>query len=138
MPPTPRPTAVVLDDQPGSCAAVGAVLDAAGFDVVGCADTLAVGAALLKRLSPDVAVLDLALTGLAGLGAVRDLRTVAPRCAFVVLSPFDLALPALQSGAFALIDPVDLRQLGVALHRLRARLVERVSVVQETASADSA
>jgi DNA-binding response OmpR family regulator len=128
-------TAVVIDDQTSSFDAIRAVLDDAGFLVVVRASTFSDGAVLTAAMQPDVAVLDLALTGLEGLGALHVLHTAAPTCATIVLSPFESLEPAAQSlGAAALVDPHDLRALGDAADAIRR---QRVAVPAQRDGRDS-
>lgn len=77
-----------------------------GFRVVGeAADGLDVGA-VVERLRPDVCILDVAMPGLYGVEATRQVRLRSPRTAVVVLSRFaneGYVAEALRSGALGYV-----------------------------------
>lgn len=118
-------TAVVLADQPSTYEAVRAALDEAAFDVIGAAAGLTDAMALMRRTQPDVAVLDLALTGLNGLAAVHAFSEAAPDCALLLLTPLaEVAEAAVRAGAFAVIDARDPARLQAAVRSMHVRLDE--------------
>lgn len=83
-----RPTTIVLAEAyPVVREALKCLLERQrGFRVVGeTADGLEIGA-LVERLRPDVCILDVAMPGLYGLEATRQVRQRSPRTAVVVLS----------------------------------------------------
>ena len=102
MPPAPAPTRVVLaDDHVIFSEALKQVLDKAGLEVVA---TVADGRAAVeavRRLAPDVVVLDVAMPGLNGVDAAREITSVDPHPHVILLSGLDDArfVPgALQAG----------------------------------------
>jgi two-component system cell cycle response regulator DivK len=68
-------TILVVDDAAAFRDAARALLDADGFDVVGCAATGADGVSLAAALSPDVVLLDLRLPDMHGTDVARQLRS---------------------------------------------------------------
>lgn len=57
-----------------------------------------------ERLLPDVAIVDVAMPGLDGIQALKQIRTKSPKTAVVVLSAYDYesyVLPAVEAGAAA-------------------------------------
>ncbi|MBK5308144.1 MAG: response regulator transcription factor [Frankiaceae bacterium] len=121
------PTAIVVDDQPSSYEAVRGVLEDAGFQIVGAAASLTDGMDLLRHHRPDVAVLDLAVEGLAALHALHD---AAPECALLVLTrQLDHTEAFVLAGARAAIGPRDVRQLDAAVRNVRVRLEQSAARV---------
>ena len=94
---------LVVDDHPLFRAGVVAALqNEAGFAVCGEAADATAARALVSRLRPDAAVVDLMLQEDDGLKLVRELRQEHPRLRIVVLSMLDpgvYAAKALQAGA---------------------------------------
>jgi DNA-binding NarL/FixJ family response regulator len=122
-------TAIVVADQPASYEAVRGVLEAAGFEITGAAATLTEGMELLRHHRPDIAVVDVAVEGLA---SVHALHEAAPASALLVLTRHaDLAEAVVLAGAMAAIDPHDLRRLDAAVRNVRVRL-------EQTAAATTA
>lgn len=110
-------------DEPNTSRAVGAVLRRCGFETAGAVTSPAEALVATGGCEPDVVVLDLALTGELGLGAVQALHAVAPKCAVVVVSSFDTMRPAaLQAGAYDFVGLSDLRLLERCMRRLAADL----------------
>ncbi len=114
------PAALLLcDDGATSCLAVERAVTAAGFEVVANVSRWSAALQTLADVSIDVVVLDLALAGSVGIRIVGVLQAVAPNVEVIVLTPFANIDPELRrSGAFSVIDPSDLRPLGLALRRL--------------------
>lgn len=110
--------------------AVVATMERGGFAVVildGPAPELVAQA---RVRSPDVVIFDLADGGVRGLRLVRDLRRALPRCAIVVLGPFEtLRDEAIEAGAYELVGTDDLRDLQRCLERIGADLDARGSRV---------
>jgi ActR/RegA family two-component response regulator len=119
-----------LYDDASTRTAVAATMERCGFAVVvldGPAPDLVAQA---HALAPDVLVLDLAGGGVRGLRLVRELRRALPRCAIVLLTPFEtLRDAAVEAGAYELVGRDDLRDLQRCLLRLGADLDARGSAV---------
>jgi DNA-binding NarL/FixJ family response regulator len=115
---------VVADDQPVICAGFAALLDAQpGFDVVGTAPDGQALVDLVARTEPDVAVVDVRMPVLDGIGATAQIVAGWPT-RVLVLTTFDLdayVYDALRAGAS-----------GFLLKDVTAdRLVEGVRLVAE-------
>jgi DNA-binding NarL/FixJ family response regulator len=93
---------LIVDDHPLTRSALGSLLAANGFDVVGeAADGQeAIGAA--RELQPDLVLLDLTMPELDGIAALPQLRAAAPACDVVVLTASesdDNLLDSIRAGA---------------------------------------
>jgi DNA-binding NarL/FixJ family response regulator len=133
---------VVADDQPVVRDGLVLLLRASGeVDVVGVAGDGHEAVRLVVEQSPDVALLDLRMPGLDGVGATAALGTRAPDVPVLVLTTFaddDAILPALRAGAAGyLTKDATAEQLVAALRDVAAgrtvlhpevqrRLVERI------------
>src|SRR4051812_33758770 len=114
-------TAVVCDDEPAKRRAVAEILVQAGCDIVVQTATLADLQRVVAATTSTIIVLDLAMTGMAGLEVVRELHASCDECAIVVLSPFTaLRQDAIAAGARGLVDVRDLRELKCLLGSLAA------------------
>src|ERR1051325_8189002 len=60
------PTVLIVDDHPSFRASARAILEADGFSIVGEAEDGATGLALLRKLRPDVVLLDVQLPDMSG------------------------------------------------------------------------
>jgi DNA-binding NarL/FixJ family response regulator len=79
-----------------------ALLERAGFEVVAEAGDGQAAVELAAKLNPEVAILDLAMPGLNGLGALEEIRKASPKTKVLMLSMFDdelYVLKAAQAGA---------------------------------------
>lgn len=83
--------AVVVDDHAGFRRQACLVLEEAGFDVVGEAGNAREAVAIIRRLEPDVVLLDVHLPDADGFSVVADLSELAPRPAVVLISGRDQA-----------------------------------------------
>ena len=95
---------VLVEDHALTRAGLGAALAEAGFSVVGEAEDGPRGLEEVRRLKPDVAVIDLGLPGMDGIELTRHLRQAAPQTGIVILTMHDLdteVLAALAAGADA-------------------------------------
>lgn len=88
----------------------------------------------VKRLKPDVVLMDLVLPGMDGVQATREVLRIAPGTKVIVLTSFseqDRVVPAIQAGAagYLLKDvaPEVLAEAIRAVHRGEARLHPRVA-----------
>jgi DNA-binding NarL/FixJ family response regulator len=77
---------LLVDDHPLTRAALAALLQQHGFDVVGEAADGNEAIARAGELRPDLVLLDLSMPGLDGLTALPRLRDAAPECEVVVLT----------------------------------------------------
>lgn len=77
---------LLVDDHPLTRAALAALLQQHGFEVVGEAAEGREAIACAERLQPDLVLLDLSMPGLDGLEALPLLRDAAPACEVVVLT----------------------------------------------------
>jgi DNA-binding NarL/FixJ family response regulator len=81
---------VLADDHPVVRAGLAAILSTQpDFDVAGEAGDGAALLALAAALHPDIAIVDLAMPGLDGAAAIRQLSAVAPDTRALVLTAFD-------------------------------------------------
>ena len=87
------------------------------FEIAGEAGTAAQGIAEVRRLQPDVVLLDLSMPGMDGLEAIPHMREAAPRAAIIVFSGF--AAERLRDTALAL-GAVGYIEKGEPLDRLCA------------------
>lgn len=136
-----RPRGLVCDDAPASRRAVEAILAGCGFEVVASVGSAAEALVATELSSPDVIVLDLALTGDLGLRVVAALRAAHSGCAVVVLSSFaSLRRPALDAGAYDFVADAgaDLRELEGCLRRLADERAYIVLVDHEPGDAQPA
>jgi two-component system, cell cycle response regulator DivK len=124
------PLILVVEDNPINLELVEAVLDREGYEVV---SAVSAEAALdrLKRLSPDLLLLDIQLPGLDGLGLTRLLKAdpstaEIPIVALSAHARVEDRQAALEAGCVEYISkPIDTRalpaQLAAVLKRYRAR-----------------
>ncbi|WP_308424000.1 response regulator transcription factor [Saccharopolyspora thermophila] len=81
---------VLADDEPVIRAGVRAILAAdRGIEVVGEAADGRAAVELVRRHRPAVALLDIRMPGLDGLGAADEIRRVAPGTAVLIMTTFD-------------------------------------------------
>jgi ActR/RegA family two-component response regulator len=122
---TPRPavepaTALLLcGDASVPCDVLLRTVVAAGVEVVAHERRWSEAVHLAVDLAPDVAVVDLAVAGSAGVRVVSMLRSALPGCEVVVISPLpDLDAAVREAGAVQVVRPEDLRPLTAVLLRL--------------------
>jgi DNA-binding NarL/FixJ family response regulator len=119
-----RPRLLVADDHAGLRQALVALLDDAGFEVVGQAVDGADAVALARELEPEVVVVDLRMPVLNGLDATRLIKEALPAVQVVLLSAFDspaLRRQAAAAGCFAYLVK------GVPAERLQSVLRDAVA-----------
>ncbi len=95
---------VLVEDHALTRAGLRAALLEAGFDIVGEAEDGPRGLEVVRRLRPEVAVIDLGLPGMDGIELTRQLRQTMPQTKIVILTMHDLdteVLAALAAGADA-------------------------------------
>lgn len=120
--PTEPPSlqAIVCEDHDGLRRALAVILQRCGFEQIAFAASAREAVTTARAVQPHVVVLDIALTGRAGLRSVGDIRAAVPGCAVMLVCPFpDLRSAALAAGAQDLLDPSDLRPLAQWLSGLR-------------------
>jgi DNA-binding NarL/FixJ family response regulator len=124
-----RPRVLVADDHAGVRAALVAVLDLIGLEVVGQASDGAEAVALAEKLVPDLVVMDLSMPVLNGLDATRLLHDALPATPVVVFTAFasdELAHAAHAAGAAAyLVKGAPVEQLREVLHGAVVTTAER-------------
>ena len=120
---------VLADDHPLALAGLADALSAtAAFEVVGRADNGINAIALIKRLKPDCAVLDLTMPGATGLEVLLEARRWSPDTRFVVVTG---------TGSAALLQELQ----GAGVHGLflkNAPVDEIVTGIQTVAAGDTA
>ncbi|MFD6888532.1 response regulator [Streptomyces sp. NPDC059957] len=103
--PGPRatsPRVVIADDQELVRTGFRMILTARGIDVVGVAADGVEAVSEVRRLRPDVVLLDIRMPRLDGLEAARQILAEAPECRVIMLTTFDLdqyVYAALAAGA---------------------------------------
>lgn len=80
---------IVIDDHPLAIQGIEAIVTMlAEMEVVGTASCCQEGLNLLDRLQPDIAIVDMRLSGESGLDLIRRGRTIAPGCRFIILTSY--------------------------------------------------
>lgn len=100
-------TVLIVDDHEVVRKGIRGYLDTLpDYDVIGEADSGEQAVDLVKRLVPDVILMDLMLTGMDGVEATRIVKNISPRTQIVVLTSYhddSLIFPALKAGAISYI-----------------------------------
>src|SRR5262245_14507432 len=113
-------TILLVDDHPVVRQGLRVLLERERFEILGEASDGLEAIALSSRLQPDVVVLDLAMPGLNGLGAARDISKVSPRAKIVMLTMYTEEhhiLEALRAGVKACVS----KKIGRASCRERVK-----------------
>jgi DNA-binding NarL/FixJ family response regulator len=120
--PQQQPTVLLLcAEATVPCAVLERTAADAGFEVVGKVRHWSEAVERVADLSVDVVVVDLALAGSVGVRLVTVLRSAAPSCEVIVVSPLrDIDLASLEAGAAEVVHPTDLRPLATALRGIAA------------------
>lgn len=101
-----RPTVVIAEDEEVLRAALGELLEADGYRVVGITASGREAIELIRQHRPDLALLDYRLPEADGVAVLDAIRTEAPDTRAVMLSALDetsLRLEAIRAGAFAFL-----------------------------------
>jgi len=111
---------MLIDDEPGLAAAIQLFLERQGLAVrtFGAAEP---ALAALAEVAPDVALVDLQLPGMDGLGALAAIRRERPETLVILMTAYSSvtsAVAAMKGGAVDyLTKPLDLDELGVVIQR---------------------
>lgn len=114
----PRPSVVIVDDEPDLVLLVDRLLSRSGFEVVGTARDGREGIETVADHQPDVALLDLAMPHLDGAEALPDIIRRSPETMVAILSAnldTEKAEQLMYRGAFAAYDKGDLARLAEVL-----------------------
>ena len=113
-PTPPRPTILVVDDEPSILELLGRFAEDGGFAVVTCGGGQE-AIEHLKHHRADIALVDLRMPGVGGLEVLRAIREADPECRVVLMSGYatiDSAVEAVKLGAVDyLTKPFDIRKL---------------------------
>jgi len=106
---------IICDDHPIMREGLRMVLkEVSGIEVVGEANDGADAVWLVQRLTPDVVIMDLRMSGMDGIEATRRIHEMSPKTAVIVFTVYDdedLLVRAVQAGASGYLlkdSPVDL------------------------------
>ena len=86
-----HPTVVIVDDHPGFRSSARALLEAAGFEVVGEADDGVSALAVVDRLRPRIVLLDIQLPDIDGFAVAERLARAGDPPAVVLVSTRDIS-----------------------------------------------
>jgi DNA-binding NtrC family response regulator len=122
------PTLLLVDDDPGVLTLLSQMGGRAGFDVTPFADPLGALDAV-RRLPPDVALVDLRLPRMGGLTVLTEIKRTAPSCEVMLMSGYatvETAVEAVRLGARdCLVKPFDVIALQSKLDSLRTTIAAR-------------
>jgi DNA-binding NarL/FixJ family response regulator len=121
----PRVHVLLVDDDDLMRAGLRAVLSSdEGVTVVGEASDGRAGVELVRRLTPDVVLMDVRMPDLDGISATRDILAVSPEVKVVILTTFeqdDYIFGALRAGASGfLLKRTKPEELIAAIHTIAA------------------
>jgi DNA-binding NtrC family response regulator len=126
------PTLLLVDDDPGVLTLLSQVGGRAGFDVAPFADPLGALDAV-RRVPPDVALVDLRLPRMGGLTVLTEIKRTAPACEVMLMSGYatvETAVEAVRLGACdCLVKPFDVIALQSKLDGLRTIVAARQAAV---------
>jgi DNA-binding NarL/FixJ family response regulator len=84
--PAERPGVFIVDDHSFFRAGLRSVLTEHGYTIVGDAPSGEAALALIERRNPDIVVMDLAMPGMSGAEATREIRRRFPKVAVLVMT----------------------------------------------------
>jgi len=117
---TPRPSLLLVDDDPTFCGVLKQALEKRGFEVHAAQD-LETGTALAEQMEPEYAVIDLRIGHDSGLVLVKRLHNLDANTRIVVLTGYAsiaTAVEAIKLGAIQyLTKPADADEIVAALHK---------------------
>jgi DNA-binding NtrC family response regulator len=120
--PSPVPTLLLLDDDPGVLKVLSHLGGRAGFDVSTYEDPAGALDAV-RQSAPDVAMVDLRLPRMGGLTVISEIKRSAPSCEVLLMSGYatvETAVEAVKRGAQDCVTkPFDISALLQKLDRLR-------------------
>jgi len=116
---------LIADDHRAFCEGLGRLLsEEADLEVVGMVVDGVEAVGMAEELQPDVVIVDVAMPNLNGIEAIKQIRTVSPDTAAVVLSAYgyeSYVLPAIEAGAAAyLLKTVGVREIAGAVRAVHA------------------
>ncbi len=139
MPPTGRPTLLVVDDEPLMQKLVSRFASEAGFDVVTCAGGRE-ALAFLRERPADVAMVDLRMPEVNGLEVLREIRATVPGCEVILMTGYadvHSAVEAIKLGARDYLakpfEPARLRDLLLSVQEEAQRRRKVIAIEQSVA-----
>lgn len=131
MAPVPRYKVVVVDDERPILLTLEALLTRHGYEPQ-LAHTAAAGTALVRKLKPDLVLLDLGLPDADGLDVLREIKAEFPQMPVIILTANDSlsnAIDSIKQGAFHFISkPYAVEEL----LNLITRAIQQRQLVRET------
>ena len=91
---------LIVDDQPSFRRHLRQLLSLAGLTVVGEADDIPAAIELVRRLTPDIAVVDVMLPGESGVEGTPQLKALAPDMRVILVSAHHDSAQILQKSAY--------------------------------------
>jgi FixJ family two-component response regulator len=129
----PKPTLLVIDDEPGILALVERFATGLRFNVVSHSGGRR-ALALVSEIRPDVVIVDLRMPEIDGLEMLRGIREIDPTCAVVLMTghaSVDSAIEAVRIGALDyLTKPLDLDRLRELLTTVQKGIERRETLLQ--------
>ena len=132
-------TVFLVDDEPLICEGLQRLLDwpSLGYRIVGSASSAEAAMEEIRRLTPDVVITDVRLTGMSGIDMIRRLRIEGYQGQFIVISghaDFTYAQGAIRYGAKSyLLKPIDERELAGELYAVK-KILQAEGGARDTAS----
>jgi two-component system LytT family response regulator len=118
---------IIVDDEQKSRSTMARLLEKyiAGVEVIGQAESSEQGEALIRKLNPDLVLLDVEMPGASGFDMLE--RFESPDFGVVFCTAHDhYAIPAIRSAAIDyLLKPVNLQELGAAIEKARQQLTQK-------------